>query len=447
MKKFALGTLLAGASLAAMASTGVAWAQTTPTAEPEADNEIIVTAQKREERLQDVPLTVSVVSGERLERQAISNLSDLQNATPELNYVGQPSAGYSIRGSGTQTFARSSENNVLLVIDGIVYGQLTPSEGSLFDIAQVEVLSGPQGMLFGKNASAGVINITTTRPVLGEHSGRLRLSAGEDGYFVANGVANLPIGETAALRVSASRDERGGRILNRFNGQTIDDFDNTSFRARLLWELTPDLSVNVIADTEKQNGGNNAWQARGALNTGPTTIGGRLATCGVTPGPENTEVCLDGPTSREIESKGASAQVDWTIADHTITSITGYRHYTRAVDTDSDTRPINALNQNFASDDITQWTQELRLSSPAEQRFSYVVGAFWYDYQYDSLNNQSGTLGLLPFVATRSFTDDVIQQSYALFGQGSFEITDTINLIFGARQTWDCPPSAPVRHS
>lgn len=437
MKRFAFGPLLAGASLVAMASAGPALAQTAPAADRDGDNEIIVTAQKREERLQDVPLTISVVSGERLEQQAITNLSDLQNATPELNYIGQPSAGYSIRGSGTQSFARSSENNVLLVIDGIVYGQLTPSEGSLFDVAQVEVLSGPQGMLFGKNASAGVINISTVRPALGETSGRVRVSAGENGYFTANAVANLPLGEQAALRLSVSRDQRGGQLVNRFNGQTIDESDNTSFRARLLWELSPNLVINAIADTERQNGGNNAWQARSAPNTSPTSVGGRLAACGVVPGPENTEVCLDGPTDREIESQGVSVQVDWTIGDYTITSITGYRAYTRAVDTDSDTRPINALNQNFASDDITQWTQELRLASPAQQRLSYVVGAFWYDYQYDSLNNQSGTLGALPFVATRSFTDDVLQQSYALFGQANLGLTDTLDLVLGARQTWD----------
>ena len=172
------------------------FAQNAPSAPADVkDDVVIVTAQKRSERLQDVPLTVSVVSGSALARQSITSLSDLQNATPELNFIGQPSSGYSIRGSGTQSFARSSENNVLLVVDGVVQGQLTPSTNTLFDVAQVEVLSGPQGMLFGKNASAGVINITTASPNPAKQSGMVRLSVGEDGYRVINGTLNQPLGE------------------------------------------------------------------------------------------------------------------------------------------------------------------------------------------------------------------------------------------------------------
>lgn len=433
MAMITMTRLIAGVALGAM--TTAAQAQTAAS-EAVADD-IIVTAQKRAERLIDVPLTISVVTGRQLERQSITNIQDLQNATPELNFIGQPSSGYSIRGSGTQTFARSAENNVLVVVDGVVLGQLTPPTNSLFDLAQVEVLSGPQGMLFGKNASAGVINISTNAPDPSKPGFLLRLSAGEQGYLVANAMANVPLGATAALRLTGATDRRNGVTFNRFTQDTIDDFNNVAIRGRLLWEATPSLTFNLIGDYENQRGGNNAWTARVAPNTGPTSIGGRLAGCGVTPGPENNAVCLDGPADRKIEGGGASLQADLDVGAGTLTSITAYRKYLRDVNTDSDTRPINALNLNRATDDIRQFTQELRIGSTGDQRFNYVAGFFFYDYRYKSLSEQGGTLGLLPFVATRSFTDDVVQRSYAVFGQVNFDVTDRFSLLAGARHTWD----------
>lgn len=439
MSKKYLLQLVTGVSFAALivpaafAQTGTPKAQNTQD-EPEV---IIVTAQKRNERLQDVPLTVSVVSSAALARQSITNLTDLQNATPELNFVGQPSSGFSIRGSGTQSFARSAENNVLLVVDGVVHGQLTPSTNSLFDVAQVEVLSGPQGMLFGKNASAGVINVTTASPNPADQSGFLRLSAGEDGYRVFNGTFNQPLGEKAAIRVNVAHDAKQGMLLNRFNGRRIDDRDASGARVRILWDASEALTFNLIADFERQNGGNNAWQARAVNNTGSTSIAGRSAACGVVPSPTNTEVCLDGDTSQSVEIGGLSAQADWTVGGYVVTGILGYREYRREASTDSDTRPINALNLNTVSDDVQQSSQELRIASSAQERFSFVVGLFNYDHQYFSVNQQAGTLGLLPFVAARTTTDDVSQTSFAVFGQGSFKVTPQFNIIFGGRQTWD----------
>lgn len=431
-----------GCSATALMASSAAYSQpATPAAETasstSAGDEIVVTAQKREERLQDVPLTVTVVSPAALDRQTISNVTDLQNTTPELNFVGQPSSGYSIRGSGTQTFTRSSENNVLLVVDGVVQGQLTPPTSSLYDIERVEVLSGPQGLLFGKNASAGVVNIVTVAPKLNDASAKARLTVGEDGYLTLNGLVNLPLGTKSALRLTGISDERNGELFNRFNNRRIGDRSTKGVRARFLTEPTERLTINVSGDYEKEKGGNTAWVARIAPNTGPTSIGGRLAACGVTPGPENTDACLDGPLARRIESSGAALQADLDLPSATLTSITGYRHYERFSDTDSDTRPINALNSNAAFDDIDQLSQEIRIASPSGQMLEYVAGLFFYDYDYASRTDQGGTLGALPFVATRSTLDDIEQKSSAVFGQANLNLTDQFTLIAGGRYTWD----------
>ncbi len=429
---------LTGASALALVAAP-ALGQAGAAAAPEADGgEIIVTAQKRAERLQEVPLTVSVVSAAALERQTITNVTELQNATPELNYVGQPSAGYSIRGSGTQTFTRSSENNVLVVVDGVVQGQLTPPTSSLFDIARVEVLSGPQGMLFGKNASAGVGNIVTADPRLSELEGRIRLSAGNIGFRVANGLVNLPVGDQVALRLSAVHERRGWTLFNRFNNRGVDDRETTGVRGKLLIEPTSRFRALFIGDWELEKGGNNAWVSRIAAPGGPTSIASQLAACGVTPGPRNTQVCLDGPTSRRILSAGGSLQIDADIGGgHTLTNIAAYRRFERDSDTDSDARPINALNNNFAGDRIDQWSEELRIASPSGQPVEYVAGVFLYDYAYRSQVDQSGTLGALPFVATASSTQTIKQESKAVFGQATWRVIDAVSLIAGGRYTDD----------
>jgi len=436
-------------SVAAATLAGAAHAQTAPATDapvetqspPEGESrdgavtvdELVVTAQKREERLQDVPLTVSVVSGEQLERQNITNTAELQNASPELNYTSGPTAGYSIRGSGTATFARSAENNVSIVVDGVVQGQLQPPVNSLFDVERVEILSGPQGMLFGKNASAGVVNIVTRAPELNDTALRFFTALGTDGYQVYQGVANQPLSETAALRLNLFSNSMGGLFTNRFNGQDVGAFTNYGGRARILWDVTPALRLNFIADIEQQNGGNSAWQARSVSGV----IATRLAACGVRPGPENTDLCVDGPLSRVSSTYGLTVQADYELGDYTLTSITADRQYVRAVDTDSDAQPINGLNTNKATDFNNQFSQELRITSPDNRRLEYVTGLYYYNYNYKTFVDQAGTLGALPFAVGRASAQKINQYSYAVFGQGTFALTEQINLILGGRFTRD----------
>ncbi|MGH6999820.1 MAG: TonB-dependent receptor plug domain-containing protein, partial [Phenylobacterium sp.] len=259
--------------------------------EPAALEEVIVTAQKREQRLLDVPVAVTVVGAGQMERAAIKNIGELQFAVPTLNFNAGPLTSYSVRGVGTATFTRTAENGVSVVVDGVVQGQLVPPSGGIFDVARVEVLSGPQGMLFGKNASAGVVHIVTTAPVLGETEFSGKVDLGEAGLQSYRGIANLPLGDTSALRISAFSDSQQGRLWNLHKGRgRVGGYNNAGVRARLLWDPTENVSVNLIADYEKNHGGNSVWTSRKA---GPVTP--VLNACGVTPGPENTDLCLDGP--------------------------------------------------------------------------------------------------------------------------------------------------------
>lgn len=424
-----ISTLLTTTSLAFLLATPALAQSSKPGAENATVTELVVTAQKREERLQDVPVAVSVVSGPQLATQGIVDASQLAQTIPELTYGEQ----YNIRGVGTTTFTRSSENDVSVVVDGVIQGQLQAPVNGLFDVARVEVLSGPQGMLFGKNASAGVINIVTNapNPAAREFIGHADL--GDDGYQVFQAVANLPINDKTALRISGFSNSQDGEITNKGPGPGVGGYTNAGVRARLLWAPSDDVTVNIIADYEKDHGGSLTWTSRVAV----PPLSQILAGCGVTPSHTNTQVCLDAGLGEKRESYGLSGQVDWKLGDYSLTSITAYRAYNNVGYGDSDTTPLNILNVNNSTDFDSQVSEELRLASPAGQRLEYVVGLFYYNYHYKPFTDQAGELGLLPVPADRASVGSVNQFSYAVFGQATFHVTDKLSLIFGGRETRD----------
>ena len=164
-------TLMFGTAIVALTMTAPSFAQVAATAANDgllADGEIVVTAQKREERLRDVPLAVSAITGTALQAQQITTATDLRLVSPSLNFTPSANArgeGFAIRGVGTAIFSDTVEQSVGVVVDGVVLGRSGQATGDLLDLERVEVLRGPQGMLFGKNASAGLISITTRRPL------------------------------------------------------------------------------------------------------------------------------------------------------------------------------------------------------------------------------------------------------------------------------------------
>ena len=193
------------ASVAAFALTGApAFAQSATPAADDAPAEIVVTAQKRTERLQDVPVAVSVISGAAIANQGGVNLESAQYLVPSLNFR---KSGTSInqslflRGVGTSTFSLAGEPSVSTVLDGVVYSRAGEAFADLVDIERIEVLRGPQGTLFGKNASAGVVNIISKRPT-DQFEGSLEASYFEKGEYRGRGIINLPFGEGAGLRVT-----------------------------------------------------------------------------------------------------------------------------------------------------------------------------------------------------------------------------------------------------
>ena len=270
-----------------------------------ADNEIIVTAQKREERLRDVPLAVSAVSGNLLQAQQVTTATDLRLVSPSLNFTPSANArgeGFAIRGVGTAIFSDTVEQSVGVVIDGVVVGRSGQGSGDLLDIERVEILRGPQGMLFGKNASAGLISINTRRPQLGETTLEVRGSYATLDEIKVSGVGNLPLGDIAALRLAVGSQSANGTIYNRQLDIDVNNRNEQNARAKLLVEPSPDLSIMISGDWQRRRSRCCAWTARSA--PAGTAFAALNAAAGVVPSVGNREIAAGVPFFQDVDSWG-----------------------------------------------------------------------------------------------------------------------------------------------
>lgn len=422
--------LFMGAGLALAVSAAPALAQD---ADETSVTEVVVTAQKREERLQDVPIAVSVASGDQLERQNIGNIDQLKLIVPSFEST---AFGVSIRGVGTATFSTSIEPTVSTVLDGVVLGRPEMALGSFYDIERVEILRGPQGMLFGKNASSGVVSIVTKAPKLGDFGVDANVNLGEEGYNKSDVTVNVPLGENAALRVGGFVNKLDGVLQNEFDGRDFNGNDEWGVRAKLRWQPTDSVDVLLSADYAKQDQ-SVTWSPYATVPGGATEL--VLAACGVKASPSNTKLCIDGPQFKDRENYGFSAQVNWDFGGgYTLTSITAGRRDFDDSSGDSDSLPINVLNTNLSNQDIRQFSQELRVASPTGERFEYVAGLYYFKMTTDQTTVQTGTFGLAPIpIVNQTIDNHVVTESRAAFAQGTFHATDQLRFIAGGRFTRD----------
>lgn len=427
------------AMLAVLLTTIPAYAQNEAedAGESLADDEIIVTAQKREERLRDVPLAVSAVSGNALQAQQITTATDLRLVSPSLNFTPSANArgeGFAIRGVGTAIFSDTVEQSVGVVVDGVVLGRSGQATGDLLDIERVEILRGPQGMLFGKNASAGLISITTRRPQLGETTLELRGSYGTLDEIKVSGIGNLPLGDIAALRLSAGSQSAEGTIYNRQLDVDVNNRDEQNVRAKLLIEPSPELSLLVSGDWQKRRSRCCAWTARSA--PAGTPFGALNAAAGVVPSVGNREIAAGVPFFQNVDAWGTSGQLDYDFGFATLTSITAYRRWKNFDNNDPDLLPVNILDINTGTSRLRQFSQEVRLTSPAGP-VEWVAGLFYYDQLNRTNSNQTGTLGAvaLPSLLGTTLNTRTKNVSKAAFGQITVRPVDRIKLIAGVRYT------------
>lgn len=450
--------LYASVSLAVSVVASPAWAQAEAGAESAKAEagDIVVTAQRREERLIDVPVSVAVTSGDTLQQLGFTSATDLQFTTPGLTFGDSNTprgAGFRIRGVGTVVFADAVEQSVGTVVDGIPLARAGQGLADLVDIERVEVLKGPQGLLFGRNASAGLINITTKRPT-DDFSFAGQVSYGTDDEVLASASVAGPIAGSALKgRLTGFYNRRDGFVRNVTTGERLNGRNEYGFRAQLLF--APDDSgfeAILRADYSKRDVAAGIWTARAYANaqTDPRPVGlaGRDRFTqefagGIVPGPKNRLVNTGkGLISNQMENWGASIEANIPIGDLTLTSLTAYRKWKQADNNDADGTQINIFDRNFGSNDLDQFSQELRLTSPAGGTVEFVAGLFFYLTDNDAYSEQAGRLlfnlnALLPpgLRYGRQRWNEQTTTDYAAFGQATIHATDRLNLIAGARIT------------
>ncbi len=453
------------AVLALTAFSAPAFAQTAASADDDAaPGEIVVTAQKRSESLQSVPVAVSVLSGEDLADASRPSIESASQMVPSLNFLKSGTTlnqTIFLRGVGTATFSIAGEPSVSTVVDGVVYSRSGEAFSDMVDVAQIEVLRGPQGTLFGKNASAGVINITTQMPK-NEFGGTLEASYFDRNEVRVKGSVNLPLGADLAARVTGFYGDYDGNIRNVTTNQWVNGYKHWGMRGQFLYEPSNNLRVYLAADYYK----NDDDCCADIIATGPLNAAGVPVTSlafTVLPaqnGASTRQVAQNLVTATKEKGWGVSGQIDLGLGSHTLTSITAYRGWDNTEIRDGDWLPMAYVGFNQLHDNgpqtSTTFSQELRLTSPADQMLSYVVGVYYSKAESERTFTRnvigcSAAVGapagvLLPcsgpnatairnVSGTATFGSNF--ENLAVFGQATLKLGDNARLIGGLRYTHD----------
>jgi iron complex outermembrane receptor protein len=404
--------------------------------------ELVVTAQKREQNLQDVPVGVSLLSGKAMTEAQVKNAAELATLLPTLNVQassGPSTSSFNIRGIGTQAFSPGVDPSVSTMLDGVVMGRSGMAFLDLVDIARVEVLRGPQGTLYGKNASGGVVHIITKDPSP-ELSGTAAATAIEDNEYRLDGSVSGPITDNLGYRLTGSGVDEDGYAKNVYNDDKINGTQSYNVRGKLLWQAREDLEFMFASDYSWSDCDCTALSVRSIL---PSTEQQRLLDeqLPVVPSKHNQDVNNDQRTFTHLRSSGYSLSANWDLDEYVLTSITAYRDWRSESIVDFDDSPTNPLALSFPSPpetDQNQFSQELRLASAPAEWGSYVVGAFYFEQDVDTGN--STTTSLLEVIfppTTRVSKTEVNGTNSALFGEVNFNLWHDWQLILGGRFTYD----------
>jgi len=401
--------------------------------------EVIVTAQKREQSLQDVPVSVNVIGGDEIAKSGIGNFEELSNQVPNLSInEGPMGMKIFIRGLGSGA-NQGFEQSVGLFIDGVYAGRDRQFQAAFMDVGAVEVLRGPQGTLFGKNTIAGAMTVTSAKPS-DELEASLTTSY-EPRYdsYSAEGVVSGPISDNLMGRMALTQSETGGYMENTALDKTDPVSRTTAARGTLLWEPTDELEMLAKYENghSRTSGSNYTVDEAGGWSDLLSSSDAKFNTT------DASQRSTSTPESKDTNSESFTLNINYLLGEYELTSITGYSEYQYEDILDADQTGFEALNASLRQD-FHQWSQEVRLTSPLGGEVDFITGLF---YQTTDLHHiREGNLNVSAYSATnpilalvpRAQTDtefDQQSETYALFGSLTWHVNDALHLTGGLRYT------------
>jgi iron complex outermembrane recepter protein len=491
-RKFAA---FAGGLMACSSLTAPAFAQDSDPEAPEVrdDNVIIVTATRRAQDVQDIPLAVTAISPQQLDNQGVVNIQQVAALAPSFTssqaQLASGSVVLRVRGVGTTSNNIGFESAVGIFIDGAYQSRPGVALSEFVDVERVEVLRGPQGTLFGRNTSAGALNITNARPDVTEFGGFVNAGYGNFDEVTLQGAVNVPIvQDTVALRVTGAYRQRDGflTVVDRTGAEIGDtnDVDQWLVRGQIGWDTDSGLRGRIIADYSKSQSsccgaielyqspavtlgayaavglGLNGGNGQPSVSTAPRDQGAFEEAL------DNRIVSANRVPVADIDNYGVTGEIEFPLSDSAdLIFIGSYRKYESFEAYDSDFTGLDIFDVDGLNLEIDTWTAELRLQGEAAGgKLNYMIGGFYSDEQIDQSVNFSlgadygenvgallfaatgGALGPNPLTVftgvdpagtsnTNRFQQDA--KSYAIFTHNSFEITDGLELTLGARYSWE----------
>jgi iron complex outermembrane recepter protein len=351
--------------------------------------EIIVTAQKREQSLQDVPVSVSVVTGESISKTGMANLDELSTHVPNLSITeGSQTTAITMRGLGSG-INQGFEQSVGMFIDGIYAGRDRQFRSPFLDVAAVEVLRGPQGTLFGKNTIAGAINLTTAKPSEEfEASIRASYEPEYDEYSV-EGIVSGGIAENLYGRLAVKQAESDGYVENTLTGRDGPSKVETVIRGTLVWEPTDDLRVTTKYETARHDVG-------GEANVIDQSGGWDALFTAADPAYDGSDDYSRSAAKEysDNDSESLTVTIDYDIGEYTLTSITGYSGYEYDDVQDVDFSPLEMLTTS-QEQEFDQWSQEIRLTSPLGDKFDFITGLYYQTSDLEHHRRMDTDIGVL----------------------------------------------------
>lgn len=406
---------------------------------------VTITAQKRDQIAQEVPIAVTVVGADFLQKSGGASLKDIVSAMPSVQFTqsqSQIQSTVSIRGVGSGGGVAGLEPSVGLYVDGIYLDRTAMGIGDFNDIERIEVLKGPQGTLFGKNTPAGVVNFITKRPGF-QRGGEAELTLGNYGLRKAALTATTPlIDDKLAVRITGFNRQRNGVLQNTWNGESVNNANASGLRARALW--MPTSNVDVLVTVERGIDNQNCCapdldSVSAGLLAGARTIGKPFPSV-----LNNADrlTSFNSPFKNNISTNAYSLESNWNLGDYTVTGLFSLRKVAQRGSIDADFTQLDLLAINDMRD-YSQKSAELRIASPADRPFNYVAGVYYFN---KSVTEAVTTTALSDIrvlnpglVAGRSSQSGSVidNTSYAMFGQATYELTKKFDVSAGLRYTYD----------